>query len=397
MPRQEWYPVAIGRAMLSRLEAASTAREEPRSLSTNDHCREEHVKLRNACMCDERIKWVVMGLLLMTTAGCAKSYYSGPESDHYDGRQFYNAGPPRDIGLWDLLRWRFSRERPQWPESVAITPDQPPERVEGEALRLSFVGHATLLIQTRGLNILTDPIWSERASPFTWIGPRRVTPPGIAFDDLPPIDVVLVSHNHYDHLDLASLSRLWERDQPRIIVPLGNDAIIHREHPHIRVEAYDWEDELALSEEVALRLGPMFHWSARGLMDRNRALWASFLVKTPDGNIYFVGDSGWGGGRYFRDAGERFGPIRLAFLPIGDYKPRWFMAYGHMNPDEAVRAHQALGARHSLATHFDTFPLADTAYGEPVQDLVRAREAHNIPEDTLRALRPGSVWWVPPL
>ncbi len=345
------------------------------------------------------MKLIVLGwvLLLMTMTGCANSYYSGPESDHFDGKHFFNAGPPRDIGVWDLLRWRFTREPPKWPDSADITPDRPPERVEGEGLRVSFVGHVTLLIQTRGLNILTDPVWSERASPLGWIGPRRVTPPGVAFDDLPPIDVVLVSHNHYDHLDLASLKRLWARDQPRIIVPLGNDAIIHREHSDISVEAHDWEDEIALSSEVSLRLASMFHWSARNLMDRNRALWASYLLKTLDGNIYFVGDSGWGEGRYFRDAGERFQPIRLALLPIGDYKPRWFMSYGHMNPDEAVRAHKAIGARHSMAIHFDTFPLADTHFGEPVTDLLRAREAHNVSDDVLRVLTPGNAWWVPPL
>ncbi|SCZ66851.1 L-ascorbate metabolism protein UlaG, beta-lactamase superfamily [Thiohalomonas denitrificans] len=349
-------------------------------------------------MRNRKIKIWVLGLVLtMTMTGCAKSYYHGPESDHFDGEQFFNAGPPRDIGIRDLLRWRFTRDPPEWPESVEVTPDRPPQRIDGEQLRVSFVGHTTLLIQTRGLNILTDPVWSERASPFSWIGPRRVTPPGVAFDDLPPIDIVLVSHNHYDHLDLATLNRLWKRDRPRVIVPLGNDTIIHREHPDLRVEAYDWEDEVALSDDVHLRLAPMFHWSARSLLDRNRALWAAFLLKTPDGNIYFVGDSGWGEGRYFEDAGERFGPIRLAVLPIGDYKPRWFMSYGHMNPDEAVRAHRNIGAHHSLASHFDTFPLADTAYGEPPEDLARAREAHGVSEEALRALPPGSVWWVPPV
>jgi L-ascorbate metabolism protein UlaG (beta-lactamase superfamily) len=344
-----------------------------------------------------RIRIPLVGLLLMTVTACSPAYYSGPPSDHFDGERFFNAGPPRDIGLWDLLRWRLAGERPEWPAAVAITPDRPPLRVEGDGLRVSYIGHVSLLIQTRGLNILTDPIWSERASPFSWVGPRRVTPPGVAFDDLPPIDIVLVSHNHYDHLDLAFLSRLWERDRPRVIVPLGNDTIIRRKHPQIDVEAYDWEDEVALSQAVRLRLAPMFHWSARHLLDRNRALWAAFLLKTPDGNIYFVGDSGWGGGRYFRDAGERFQPIRLAILPIGDYTPRWFMSYGHMNPDEAVRAHRAIEARHSMASHFDTFPLADTSYGEPAKDLVRARERHGVGEEVLRLFEPGNAWWVPPL
>jgi L-ascorbate metabolism protein UlaG (beta-lactamase superfamily) len=327
--------------------------------------------------------------------GCA-NYYTGQESDHFDGRKFYNPGKPLNKTFGSFVKWRINADRQPWPEFTELTTyDHPPGRVMGEQLRVSLVGHATVLIQTQGLNILTDPVWSERASPVQWAGPRRVHPPGIAFADLPPIDVVLISHNHYDHLDLVVLERLWQHSKPRIIVPLGNDRIISGHNRALESETYDWGESVQISSDVAVHIEPMHHWSARGIFDRNRALWAAFTITTPGGNIYFVGDSGYGNGDYFRAAREKFGAFRLAILPIGDYDPRWFMAYGHMNPKESLLAFEDLGRPRFLPIHYRMFPLADTGYAQPLRDLRQAMEAHAVEEGKIVPLMAGESWFVP--
>jgi L-ascorbate metabolism protein UlaG (beta-lactamase superfamily) len=322
-------------------------------------------------------------------------YYTGPVSDHFDGERFFDAqgAPPRSRG--DLFRWflqrRFYRTKAKWP-ARAPSPfaDRPPPRVEGAACRVVYVGHASWLIQTAGLNILLDPIWSQRASPFRNVGPKRVNDPGIAFEDLPPIDVVLVSHAHYDHLDLATLSRLAATHPPRVITPLGNDTIMRNHDVAIAAEGFDWDDRVDLGA-AAVTLIPTSHWSARNLSDRNMSLWASFVIDAPCGKIYFVGDSGYGGGRLFRRARERNGPFRLAILPIGAYEPRWFMRDQHMNPAEAVQAFADCGAALALAHHYGTFQLTDEAIDAPLLALAEALRAAGIAPERFRALRPGEV------
>lgn len=320
-------------------------------------------------------------------------YYTGPVSDHFDGLRFFDpsGAPPR--GRLDLLRWKLNGQRAKWPERVpGAASDHPPQRVAGAGWRITFVGHASLLIQTAGLNILVDPVWSERASPFAAIGPKRVNDPGIAFDDLPPIDVVLVSHNHYDHLDTATLGRLAKAHQPRVITPLGNDAIMRAAEPAIRAEAYDWDDRVDLGNGCAVTLVRTRHWSARGLFDRNKALWCAFVIETPAGRIYCAGDSGYGDGSQFRAVRDRHDPIRLACLPIGAYEPRWFMRDQHMNPEESVRALEDCGAEQALAIHFGTFQLTDEAHDAPTQALAAALDQAGIAPARFRVLKPGEVW-----
>jgi L-ascorbate metabolism protein UlaG (beta-lactamase superfamily) len=322
----------------------------------------------------------------------AVRYYEGPLSDHFDGGRFFDpyGAPPKR--LRELLRWRTQRSGAEWPDwAPSPFSDVPPAQIDGAAWRVTYVGHASILIQTAGINILADPVWSDRVSPFSFVGPKRVNDPGIPFDKLPPIDVVLVSHNHYDHLDAPTLSRLAAAHRPRVITPLGNGTVMRSHDPEIAAEEYDWGERVALAGPLAVTLVPARHWSARGLRDRNKALWAAFVIETPGGRIFYVGDSGYGDGHHFRSVRERHGPIRLAILPIGAYEPRWFMRDQHMNPAEAVLAFRDCGAELALAHHFGTFRLTDEAIDAPLADLDKALAAAAIPPERFRALRPGQV------
>lgn len=319
------------------------------------------------------------------------TYYQGPVSDHFDGEMFFNPGLDVDKSRLDLARFMLLEKREAWPENwPSPFQDVPPPA--SERVRITLIGHAAYLLQVAGLNILLDPVFSERASPFTVAGPKRVNPPGIAFEALPKIHVVLVTHNHYDHLDTDTLSRLWARDRPRIIAPLGNDTIMRNHDPSIESEVYDWGDRVELSAGVAVTLVATAHWSARYLGDRRRALWASFVIETPQGRIYHVGDTAYAEGRNFRAHRQAYGPFALALLPIGAYEPRWFMKAVHMNPEEAVMAMKDLGVSRALGHHWGTFPLTSEAVDAPPQALdVACRQAGVDPAD-FTAMRPGQVF-----
>jgi L-ascorbate metabolism protein UlaG (beta-lactamase superfamily) len=331
---------------------------------------------------------------LATMRAAQARYYAGALSDHFDGARFIDPHGMAPKSIADQARfWSTRVGRTPWPVSVPSPyADAPPARVAGPALRVSFVGHASLLIQTAGLNILVDPVWSTRVSPFEFAGPMRVNEPGIPFDLLPRIDVVLVSHNHYDHLDIATLARLKAAHNPRVITPLGNDTIMQAYIPGIAAEAYDWGDQVALASGVTVTLAPMRHWSARGLLDRNKALWAAFVIVTPAGRLYHVGDSGYGDGFRFREARDLYGPFRLAILPIGAYEPRWFMRDQHMDPDESVQAFIDCGAELALAHHHGTFQLTDEAIEAPAEGLRTACTTAGIEAARFRAFQPGQVW-----
>ena len=324
-------------------------------------------------------------------------YYTGPVSDHFNGVRFFDPTGALPRSRADLLRWmigsRWRGTRAKWPAS-APSPyvDHPPARVEGASWRVSYVGHASWLVQTGGRNLLLDPVWSQRVSPFRRVGPKRVNDPGIAFTDLPPIDVVLVSHAHYDHLDVPTLSRLAAARRPRVITPLGNDTIIRNHDASIAAEGYDWDQRVKIGDSIAVTPVPARHWSARNVSDRNMSLWASFVIEAPAGCIYFVADSGYGDGAYFRRARDRHGPFKLAILPIGAYEPRWFMRDMHMNPAEAVQALLDSGAETALASHFGTFQLTDEAIDAPLIALADALKPAGIPPERFRALKPGQVW-----
>ncbi|HEV8051616.1 MAG TPA: MBL fold metallo-hydrolase [Parachlamydiaceae bacterium] len=268
-------------------------------------------------------------------------------------------------------------------------------KLKGIKLRASFVGHSTVLIQTQGLNFLTDPVWSNRASPFKNIGPERYAYPGIPIEKLPPIDFILLSHNHYDHMDINTLVQIWDKHRPRIFAPLGNDLVIQALSPEIKVETLDWHESVNISKGVNVHLAPSQHWSKRGFFDQNKALWGAFIVSTPSGNLYFCGDSGYGSGKIFREVRERFGSFRFAMLPLGAYEPRWFMKYFHMNPEEAVFAHKDLGQPYTMAMHYETFRLTDEGFKDPSRQLSEALVEHNVSIERFRALQIGEAWMIP--
>lgn len=295
-------------------------------------------------------------------------YYAGPASDHFDGRRFFNPGshdPPRLDSSRMLNRW-LNAERPAWPDHVPVQPSVPPRNVAGDEMRVTWIGHSTVLVQVAGLNILTDPVWSDRVGPFSFAGVSRVRAPGVRFEDLPHIDLILVSHNHYDHMDLPTLKRLWERDRPLIVTSLGNDTLLRGEG--IEAVARDWGGRVPLpggGEVVVLR---NHHWSSRWGTDRNRALWSAFTVRTAHGNIFFGGDTGWGDGAWVNEA-ARAGPYRFAIIPIGAYLPRDIMQNSHVGPDEALRIFRALDPTVALAVHWGTFQLAFERIDDPPRTL----------------------------
>lgn len=330
-------------------------------------------------------------------ANGANPYYSGDVTDHFDGQTFFNPNglQPRSFG--DFLKWQFGGNRAKWPAAFPSPHPRarPDPGVDDDRLRVTMVGHASLLIQAAGLNLLTDPVWSERVSPFSFIGPKRVNAPGIAFEDLPRIDAVLLTHNHYDHLDIATLQMLHDRHDPIVVTPLGNDAIVKKTVPTMRFACGDWGDSFTLSPEVRVHIEPAHHWSARGTGDRRMALWSAFAVEAPAGKIYIAGDTGFHDGINYRNAAEKHGGFRLAILPIGAYEPRWFMKGQHQNPDEAVRGMQLCGADFAAGCHWGTFQLTNEPIEEPRDLLYAALQRHGIADERFRAMLPGEIWDIP--
>ena len=301
-------------------------------------------------------------------------------SDHFDGQQFHNLRDVAARPFSEVPRMMAERGTP-WPAQVPVVPKLPEPLGDATAV-VTFIGHATFLIQTAAGNILTDPIYSDIAGPLNLAGPRRSRAPGVRFEDLPPIATVLLSHNHYDHCDLRTLRRLRKRFDPVLVTPLGN-ARMARKAGISKVTELDWW-ETATTASGVVTATPAQHFSARTPFDRNRALWSGFMIQVKERRIYFAGDSGYGG--FFGEIRRRLGPIDLAMLPIGAYEPRWFMHPIHMNPAEAVQAHLDLQSPRSVGMHFGTFRMTIEGIDAPLAALAEARLEQRVPQgqfDTL--------------
>jgi N-acyl-phosphatidylethanolamine-hydrolysing phospholipase D len=327
---------------------------------------------------------------------------------HRNGGFQNNHGDFEPKSLADVIRWRWNASRRGLPPRPAAP--IPTQRADLDFIRanhgaaqqpaVSWIGHATVLAQLGGLNLLTDPVFSERASPLSFAGPKREQPPGLMLAQLPHIDAVLVSHNHYDHLDLASVRALAHQPggSPLFVAPLGLKAWFQARGIERVVELDWWQAERLAGVDIVLV--PAQHWSARGLNDRMKTLWGGFAVFAPDCQLFFAGDTGYS--RDFADIRQHFadrqrdGGFDIALIPIGAYEPRWFMQSQHVNVDEALKIHADLGAKRSLGVHWGTFELTDEALDEPPRQLTRQRADLGLCEDEFFTLAIGETRRLPP-
>jgi len=304
-------------------------------------------------------------------------------SDHFDGRRYFNPSGKNGQPFWRVPQLLIT-PRTRWPSQVPVEPRRPPEAGPDEVV-VTFIGHATFLIQSAECNVLIDPVYAQRASPVSFAGPRRARQPGVRFDDLAAISLVLLSHNHYDHCDLETLRRLERRFHPLAVTPRGNGRLLRAAGFQI-IEELDWWQQ-SQSAPLPVTVTPAQHFSARGAFDRNRALWGGFLIEVGGRRILHAGDSGYG--PHFKEIGERLGPFDLALIPIGAYEPRWFMKDIHVNPEEAVQAYLDLGAPLSIGMHFGTFQLTPEGIDQPVHDLATALKERGVPAEQFRTLEVG--------
>ena len=320
------------------------------------------------------------------------SYYTGPITDHFDGKRFYHADlPPTDKSLFDIFRWQLFGKHAKWPASVPAHSGVKPDP-HVDSLRITHIGHASLLIQTARINILIDPVLSDRVSPFKALGPLRRNPPSVTLADLPHIHAVLVTHNHYDHMDTAALAAIHTQHKPVVISPLGNDTVIHKDAPQVPVQTGDWWQSFPLSSDVRATIVPAYHWSARKFADRRQALWCGFVLDTPSGCVYCAGDTAYQDGNISHEIRNRCGVPLVAILPIGAYEPRWFMSTQHTNPAEALQIATDIGAQHLLGIHWGTFALTDEPWDEPPRLLEESLRHHTGMPIHAQAMRPGDIW-----
>ncbi len=331
---------------------------------------------------------IILFVAILALTGClAAPGYSGPAQPNHNGDVFVNTIPMQKTPL-DMLKmsWGAITSMQPWPDDVPVQTQRVPTTTP-DYITVTYINHATTLLQFGDITVLTDPIWAERASPFSFAGPKRVHEPGVTMDNLPDIDVILISHNHYDHLDLETLKALYDQqdEPPLILAGLGN-SLLFEEMGLDNHRDMQWDDALTIGD-LTYTFVECRHRSGRGLGDQQKTLWGSFVIESPAGNVYFAGDTGYS--PHFKAQGERYGPFALTILPIGAYEPRWFMADVHLNPEEAVIAHQDLKSEQSLGIHFGTFQLTYEAIDQPVLDLEAALEQYEIDQASFWALEPG--------
>jgi L-ascorbate metabolism protein UlaG (beta-lactamase superfamily) len=349
------------------------------------------------------ILFIVLLLLpVMVPPFLDRIYYRGPVSGHFDGQRFFNidgeqgngGGQSRPIAAY-MVRFLAGDVRVPWPQHVATAPGRPvPGPIDPKRMIVTWIGHSTVLVQAGGINILTDPIYAIHCGPWGRFGPKRVRDPGIPFDALPHIDLVLVSHDHWDHMDLPTLRRLWLRDHPLIVTSLGNDTVIRE--AGVPSVARDWGQKIAVRPGITVTIERVHHWGSRWMKDRDRALWSGFAVSLPGGNLFFAGDTGWGDGSWpIEDSKD--GPYRLAIIPIGAFQPRDVMSGNHIGPVEAVAAFKRLKAAYAIGVHWGTFQLSSEGVDEPARLLAATLATQRIAPDRFRTTEVGVNWEVPAL
>ncbi len=342
---------------------------------------------------------LVFAALLLASCTAVNPYYDATRPHHRPDGFANNYGPAGGKPFGELLAWYVERTRngdPKPPSThvngydfPVVKPDLAMLQANRERITATWIGHSTLLLQVAGLNILTDPQFSARAFPVQWAGPKRRAPLPMTIAQLPRIDLVLISHNHYDHLDHDSVTALQAQagGPPLFLAPLGVDLWL-KDQGVTRVERFDWWDRRTLLG-VEVHFVPAQHWSARGLFDRNASLWGGWVVRAPGFDFYFAGDTGYS--RDFADIGARFGGFDLAAIPVGAYLPRWFMKEQHVDPAEAVRIHRDVKARRSIGIHWGTFELTDEPLDAPIGELPEALRAQGVPAEAFVLFRHGET------
>jgi len=309
-----------------------------------------------------------------------------PVSDHCDGRMFFNPDLKCRPRFSNILRWKLTSRSARWPIYVATQPSPRPNLAATD-VRVTWINHASFLIETPQGNFLVDPVYSPCCGPFGKFGPKRVHAPGIPLEELPEIHFVLLSHDHYDHCDLPTLQRVVNAHDPVGITPLGNRGLLTRAGFSRFIEL-DWWENHTHAPNLTITVTPSQHWSNRLSGRRNRRLWGGFFIQAGNTYLYFVGDTGYHE-TLFTDVRKRLGAPDLAMVPIGAYEPRWFMREQHCNPAEAVQIHRDVGSRLSLAMHWGTFQLTDEARDEPPRALQTALTAAGVTPADFRILEPG--------
>lgn len=344
--------------------------------------------------------WMVLGIGSSLLQACASNNpYYDPSKPHHRPEGFVNSdGTVVSKPMSDLLRWyreRFGKSLPPPPGEFMANYDAFPVRTfkaspleSPSQIRASWLSHASVLLEFQGLTVLTDPHFCERAFPVQWAGPARKVKSPTNVADLPQIDVVVISHNHYDHMDEGTLLDLAKKSPNTLfLVPLGVEKTFQSWGIH-NVKAMDWWDKKSI-RGAEFTFVPAYHWSARTLLDRNTTLWGGWAVKHPRLNFFFSGDTGYS--EDFKEIGRRLGPFDFSAIAVGAYEPRWFMKAQHINPDEAVKIHQEVGSKKSIGVHWGTFELTDEPLDQPIGDLAKARMKYGLPESEFELLEHGQT------
>lgn len=337
-----------------------------------------------------RIPQIIIALLL---GACALKPIT-EKSDHYNGETFFNPGVEQNPGgFWNGLRLFYAMmTSPAWVKPQSEKPKYSlPQSPKDKSIAITFVNHATFAIQSSDTVILTDPVWSKRVSPFTWIGPKRFGPPGIGLDELQRVDAVLISHNHYDHMDIETLLKIRDKFNPVFVVALGDKKHLEKAGIHENVRELDWWQSISVGN-THIMFTPCQHFSSRSLWDRNETLWGSYWITMKGKALYFAGDTGYS--PWFKEIHKRLGSPDVALLPIGAYEPYWFMKIVHMNPTDAVEAHLDLHSRQSIGMHFGTFKLTTEPIDEPAKHLERALFKKAIDPKNFLVPQEGSTYFL---